>query len=91
MKQQIKDQFAQAISATGLQLQAAAADVAEFAAASSERVSAAQLEPGFDQVFGDETNRVFLFAAKRAVRAGDSADAQAFGLIRGFLLGLASA
>ena len=81
MKQQIKDQFAQAISATGLQLQAAAVDVAEFAAASSERVSAAQLE----------TNRVFLFAAKRAVRAGDAADAQAFGLIRGFLLGLASA
>lgn len=90
-KQQIKEQFAQALSATGLQLQTSAADVAAFAATSGERLSAAANEPGFDQVFGDEQNRVWTFAAKRAVRAGDASDATAFGLIRGFLLGLASA
>lgn len=90
-KQQIKEQFVRAIGATGLQLQNSAVDVAEFATASGERLSAAANEPGFDQVFGDEQNRVWTFAAKRAVRAGDASDATAFGLIRGFLLGLASA
>lgn len=90
-KQQIKEQFAQALSATGLQLQTSAVDVANFAATSAERLSAAANEPGFDQVFGDEQNRVWTFAAKCAVRAGDASDATAFGLIRGFLLGLASA
>ena len=90
-KQQIKDQFTQALSATGLQLQAAAVDVADFAVASAERLTAAANEPGFDQVFGEEQNRVWTFAAKRAVRSGDAQDASAYGLIRGFLLGLASA
>jgi hypothetical protein len=91
MNDRIKEQFAQAISATGVQLQAAGAEVAAFAAARSAHLAAASQEPGFEQAFGDEQARVWLFAAGRAVRAGDAADARAIGLIQGLLLGAASA
>jgi hypothetical protein len=91
MNDALKEQFARAISDTGLQLQTSGAEVAAFAAARSAHLAAASQEPGFEQVFRDEQNRVWLFAAGRAVRAGDAADARAIGLIQGLLLGAASA
>lgn len=91
MKDTIKDQFAQALAATGVQLQTSAVEVATFAASRSAHLAAASAEPGFAQVMQDEQLRVWLFAANRTVRAGDAADARAFGLIQGLLLGAASA
>lgn len=93
MNERIKDQFAAAIAATGMQLENAAAEVAIFAAASAARVAAAAAanEPGLDQVMRDERDRVWMFAVGRAVRSADAADAQAWGLIHGLILGAAGA
>lgn len=91
MNDAIKQQFADALHATGVQLQQSGIEVATFAAARAAHVSAAANEPGFPQLMADEQLRVWLFAAGRAVRAGDAADASAFGMIQGLLLGLASA
>lgn len=91
MNDRIKEQFASALAATGVQLQQSGAEVAAFAAARAAHVTAAALEPGLEQVVEDEQNRVWLFAAGRAVRAADAADARAVGLIQGLLLGAASA
>lgn len=91
MNDKVKEQFARELHATGVQLQASGVEVATFAATRGAHLSAAALEPGFDQVMGDEQNRVWTFAAKRAVRAGDAHDARAYGLIQGLLLGLATA
>lgn len=91
MKDSIKEQFERALTSTGLQLQQSGAEVAAFAAARSAHLAAASAEPGFAQVLEDEQLRVWLFAAGRTVRAGDAADARAFGLIQGLLLGAASA
>jgi hypothetical protein len=91
MKPNIQQQFADALSKTGVELQQAGAEVALFAAQRGAHVAAAANEPGLDQVMRDEQDRVFLFAAGRAVRSGDAADAQAWGLIHGFLIGVASA
>lgn len=91
MKDSIKQQFEHALAATGVQLQQTGAEVAAFAADRTAHLAAASAEPGFAQVMEDEQLRVWLFAAGRAVRAGDAADARAFGLIQGLLLGAASA
>lgn len=91
MKQNVKDQFAAALKATGIDLQIAAAGVAEFAAVSAARCLSASAEPSFAEIVESEADRVFLFAAKRAVRSADAADAQTIGLIRGLLLGAAGA
>lgn len=93
MKDDIKQRFADAIGATGLQLENAASDVAVYAALRAAHVAAvaAANEPNLAQVIADEQHRVWLYAAGRAVRSGDAADAQAFGLIQGLLLGAAGA
>lgn len=93
MKTNIQQQFEDALTETGLQLKQAGADVAVFTAQCGARVAAAAAanEPGLPQVMRDEQDRAFLFAAGRAVREGDAADAKAWGLFRGFLMGVASA
>lgn len=93
MKPSIQQQFAAALSQTGVDLKQAGADVALFTAQCAARVAAvaAANEPGLPQVLRDEQDRAFLFATGRAVRSGDAADAQAWGLIHGLILGVASA
>lgn len=93
MKTNIQQQFEDALTETGLQLKQAGADVAVFTAQCGARVAAASAanEPGLPQLMRDEQDRIFLFAAGRAVRSGDAADLQAWGLFRGFLLGAATA
>lgn len=93
MKPNIQQQFADALAQTGVELEQAGADVALFTAQRAAHVSAAAAanEPGLDQVMRDEQDRCFLFATGRTVRSGDAADAQAWGLFRGFLIGVASA
>mgnify|MGYP000028082563 CR=1 FL=1 len=93
MKPNIQQQFADALTQTGVDLKAAGADVALFTAQRGAHVAsvAAANEPGLEQVMRDEQDRCFLFATGRTVRAGDAADLQAWGLFRGFLLGAASA
>lgn len=91
MKEAVKKQFEAALSATGIDLKIAAAGVVEFAAMSAARLASATHEVSFPEMVQAEADRVFLFAAKRAVRSADAADAQAIGLIRGVLLGFAGA
>lgn len=93
MKPNIQQQFADALSQTGIELKNAGADVAMFAAQRAAHVAAvaAANEPGLDQAIRDEQHRCFLFATGRPVRSADAADAQAWGLIHGLLLGAATA
>lgn len=83
------DEFAKALRATGIELQTMAGDVGVFAAQRGAHLSAIAAEPGFHEAVEAEADRVWMFAARRAVRLGDAADARAWGLIHGFLLGLA--
>lgn len=93
MQPSIQQQFADALSQTGVELKQFGADVALFTAQCGARVAAAAAanEPGLPQVLRDEQDRAFLFATGRAVREGDAADAKAWGLFRGFLMGVATA
>lgn len=93
MKPNIQQQFADALTQTGVDLKQAGADVALFTAQRGAHVAsvAAANEPGLEQVMRDEQDRCFLFATGRTVRSGDVADAQAWSLFRGFLIGVATA
>ncbi|MBL8756325.1 MAG: hypothetical protein JNK15_23730 [Planctomycetes bacterium] len=91
MKQQIKEQFAEALRATGIDLATSATEVATYAAERGAHLTAAAAEPGFGEALDAEQDRVWMFAARRAVRSGDAGDARAAGLIRGVLIGLAGA
>lgn len=89
MNTNVKQQFAEALSATGIDLQRAPAEIAEKAAESAARLTLAANELGFAEAVEAESQRVWLFAASRAVRSADAVDARAFGLIHGFLIAAA--
>lgn len=93
MKDAIRDQIEQALRDTGLELRASPGEVAAFAAERAFLLSMAaeQNEPGLAEAVEAAADRVWLFAAGRAVRVADAADARAWGLLRGLLLGLAGA
>lgn len=91
MKTSIKEQIVSAFNATGVDLSVSAADVAAYIAERSAHLALAVDEPGFDEALEAEQNKVWMYVARRAVRAGDAADARTIGIIRGVLLGLAGA
>jgi phosphosulfolactate phosphohydrolase-like enzyme len=90
MNQNLKDQFAGALNATGIDLAASADAIATFAAERAAHLATIANEPGIAEAVEAEAYRVWLFAARREVRVADAADQRAAGMIRGLLLGLAS-
>lgn len=91
MNPTVRTALESALRSTGFELQASGADVVTYAAASAAKLTLATAELSFGEAVQSEADRVFMFAAKRAVRAGDATDALALGIIHGILLGLAGA
>lgn len=89
MNDKTKQLFQAALDATLGDLQRQPADIAAFAAERAAHLTLASSEPGFAMAIEAEAHRVWLFAAGRAVRVGDAADARAIGLIHGVLLAAA--
>ncbi len=81
--------FGDALRETGIDLQAAPAEIGVFATQRAAHLALIAGEPGIEEAVIAERDRVWGFAARRAVRSGDAADARAIGLIHGVLLGMA--
>lgn len=82
--------FEQALKQTGLDLQAMPGEVAAYATQRGAYLASFGSVPGFLRAAEAEADNVFLFGARRAVDKADAADARAWSLIQGVLLGLAT-
>lgn len=90
MNQNLTDQFAASLKATGADLSASGEAIADYSVERAAHLATIANEPGIGEAVEAEAYRVWLFAARREVRFADAADHHAVGLIRGLLLGLAA-
>lgn len=81
--------FEEALKQTGLDIRSAPGEVAAYAAKRGAYLAQFGDVPGFLEAAAVESDNVFLFAARRAMKSADAADARAWSLIQGILLGLA--
>lgn len=88
MNAKTTDLFQTFVHQTGVDLAAAPADVVRFADEQAAQLKLALDEPGFPVVAEAAADRLWMYAAGRAVKLGDAGDARAFDLLRGLLLGL---
>lgn len=82
--------FEDALREIGLDIAAAPGEVAVYAAQRGAYLASIAHVPGFARAAEAEADNVWLFSIRRAIRSADAADAKAWGLIYGVLLGLAT-
>lgn len=82
--------FAEALRATGIDVQASAPEIATFADQLAIDLAAAAGEAGIGEAIDASADRLVQFASRRTVRVADAGDQRALALVRGVLIGLAS-
>lgn len=85
-KDQVRAALAAALADTGVELKAAAADVALYAEQRAEHLAEIANEAGFAEAVIAERDAVASYAARGAVRTADAGDQRLLGLVHGFLL-----
>jgi hypothetical protein len=83
--------FELALKQTGLDLKRAPGEIAAYAAQRGAHLASLGNVPGFAQAAEAEADSVWLFSVRRSINLADAADARAWGLIQGILLGIATA
>lgn len=83
--------FEAALRQTGIELAAVPAEITNYAAQRGAHLATYGQVPGFLRAVEAEADSVWLFATRRAIKTADAADARAWGLIQGLLMGLATA